>query len=108
MNVLQEILQNKFLNADYQRLVCERAMAFSEAEHQLLCEILNTFDFDVVQEQALVQAVVKQSQFNPNEHHIDDYDEDEDEDVTGVCPHCINPPMPPLRDYYEWRMKSKK
>ena len=72
---------------------------FSENESNLLHEILNKFEFDVIQEQALVQAVMQQVRFDPNAFHIDS----DDEDITGICPHCINPPMPPLRDYLAWR-----
>ena len=75
-------------------------------EQALLDEILERFDFDVVQEQALVQAVMQQSRFDPNASHID-Y-EDEDEETTLICPHCLNPPVPPLRDYYMWREGSRR
>nr|WP_245944061.1 hypothetical protein [Kingella potus] len=76
--------------------------SFSAAETALLEEILVRFDFDVVQAQALAQAVMQQARFDPNALHIEEYD---DEDVTGICPHCLNPPVPPLRDYLMWREK---
>ena len=69
-----------------------------------MAEILTRFTFDPIQEQALAQAVMAQSRFDPNAGHWTDMDDDED--VTGVCPHCINPPAPPLRDYLMWREKS--
>ena len=34
---------------------------------------------------------MQQVRFDPNDYHIDS----DDEDTTGICPHCINPPMPP-------------
>jgi len=43
--------------------------------------------------------LMQQVRFDPNDYHIDS----DDEDTTGICPHCINPPMPPLRDYLVWR-----
>ncbi|MDO5059645.1 MAG: hypothetical protein Q4D82_06845 [Neisseria sp.] len=99
-NALQNLLADKLRNEDYCRLIVQHSAAFSAAEHALLAEILNNFTFDVVQEQALAQAVMQQARFDPNALHIET---DDDEDVTGVCPHCINPPMPPLRDYEMWR-----
>ena len=92
-------LQQKITNDDYFRLIHTHQQTLSEAEQNLLNEILERFDFDVIQAQALVQAVLQQARFNPNALHI----EDDDEDVTGVCPHCIRPPIPPLRDYLLWR-----
>ncbi|MDO1509250.1 hypothetical protein LVJ85_07600 [Neisseria sp. Dent CA1/247] len=97
MNI--ELLHRKISNSDYLRLITVNSENFSTAEHELLGEILSGFEFDVVQEQALAQAVMQQARFDPNALHI----EDDDEDITGVCPHCINPPMPPLRDYLVWR-----
>lgn len=94
-----ERLQQKITHDDYLRLIHTHQQAFSQAEQDLLNEILERFDFDVVQAQALAQAVLQQTRFDPNALHI----EDDDEDITGVCPHCINPPMPPLRDYLVWR-----
>ena len=96
------LLNQKIHNADYARLIGRHSSDFSPQETALLQEILQQFEFDVVQQQALVQAVMQQAKFDPNALHI----EDDDEDITGVCPHCINPPMPPLRNYFEWR-KSK-
>ena len=94
-----ERLQHKISNDDYIRLIQTHQQAFSMAETELLNEILERFEFDVIQAQALAQAVLQQARFDPNALHI----EDDDEDTTGVCPHCINPPMPPLRDYLVWR-----
>ena len=54
--------------------------------------------------QALAQAVLQQSRFDPNSGHWADVDDDEDN--VGICPHCINPPAPPLRDYLMWREKQ--
>lgn len=96
------ILKHKIHNTDYAQLITKYAQHFSPAEIQLLTKILEQFEFDPAQSQALVQAVQQQSQFDPNALHI----ETDDEDVTGVCPHCINPPMPPLRDYLMWRQKQ--
>ena len=94
-----DILQQKISNEDYRRLIIGNSKDFSENESNLLHEILNKFEFDVIQEQALVQAVMQQVRFDPNAFHIDS----DDEDIAGICPHCINPPMPPLRDYLAWR-----
>ena len=95
-----DLLTLKIRNPDYIRLIAEHSAGFSDAEHSLLAEIVDNFEFDVVQAQALAQAVLQQSRFDPNALHQDD-----DEDFTGVCPHCINPPMPPLRDYQMWRLQ---
>lgn len=94
-----ELLRRKIGNADYVRLISDNSRSFSRAEHALLHEILSGFDFDVVQAQALAQAVMQQARFDPDALHIGD----DEEDITGVCPHCINPPAPPLRDYLIWR-----
>ena len=98
-----DLLNQKISNTDYARLIDQHSQGFSAPETALLLEILELFIFDVVQQQALVQAVMQQAKFDPNALHI----EDDDEDITGVCPHCINPPMPPLRDYFEWRKSGK-
>lgn len=98
-----DLLNQKISNADYARLIGQYSQGFSTPETALLLEILELFIFDVVQQQALVQAVMQQAKFDPNALHI----EDDDEDITGVCLHCINPPMPPLRDYFEWRKSGK-
>ncbi|MDO4998418.1 MAG: hypothetical protein Q4E16_07240 [Neisseria sp.] len=95
MNFLEKIS-----NEDYARMIVQHSQSFSPAEQDLLQEILTRFEFDIVQQQALAQAVLQQARFDPNALHIES---DDDEDVTGVCPHCINPPMPPLRDYLMWR-----
>ena len=58
----------------------------------------------MVQAQALAQAVMQQARFDPNALH---FEAEDDEDMTGVCPHCINPPVPPLRDYQMWRDMKK-
>lgn len=94
-----DVLRQKISNEDYRRLIIGNSKNLSENESNLLNEILNGFEFDVVQAQALVQAVIQQVRFDPNVFHIDS----DDEDMTGICPHCINPPMPPLRDYLAWR-----
>ena len=98
------LLQQKIQNADYARMIQSNIAPFSPAETDLLAEILSGYEFDVVQQQALVQAVMKQSRFDPDAFH----QEFDDEDVTGICPHCINPPMPPLRDYLVWRQTLAK
>ena len=97
-----ELLNQKIRNPDYIRMILNNSTGFSTAESALLREILESFEFDVVQEQALAQAVMQQARFDPNALHIEEYD---DEDVTGICPHCLNPPMPPLRDYMVWRQR---
>lgn len=94
-----DLLLAKIANEDFRRLIELNIATFSESEHTLLNTILDTFQFDVVQAQALAQAVAQQARFDPDAFHIDS----DDEDITGVCPHCINPPMPPLRDYLAWR-----
>ena len=96
------LITQKIRNPDYARMIEQHRAAFSTAEQDLLHEILMRFDFDVVQAQALTQAVMQQAVFDPNALHIPD----DDEDVSGVCPHCLNPPMPPLRDYLEWRISK--
>jgi len=98
------LLQQKIQNADYARMIQNNIASFSPAETDLLAEILSGYEFDVVQQQALVQAVMQQSRFDPDAFH----QEFDDEDVTGICPHCINPPMPPLRDYLVWRQTLAK
>jgi hypothetical protein len=98
------LLQQKIQNADYARMIQSNIAPFSPAETKLLAEILRGYEFDVVQQQALVQAVMQQSRFDPDAFH----QEFDDEDVTGICPHCINPPMPPLRDYLVWRQTLAK
>ncbi len=95
---------SKIRHPDYRRMIEQHAAAFSPAEAELLGEILNRFEFDPIQEQALVQAVLQQSRFDPNAGHWADLDDEEDN--VGICPHCINPPAPPLRDYLMWREKQ--
>ena len=94
-----DLLTLKIRTPDYIRLIAEHSAGFSDAEQSLLAEIVDNFEFDVVQAQALAQAVMQQARFDPNALHI----EEDDEDITGVCPHCLNPPVPPLRDYLMWR-----
>ncbi|MCF7521688.1 hypothetical protein L4G92_06455 [Neisseria sp. ZJ106] len=94
-----DLLLSKITNSDYRRMIQTACAEFSAAELALLNDILSRFQFDVVQAQALAQAVLQQVRFDPNAFHIDS----DDEDITGVCPHCINPPLPPLRDYLVWR-----
>lgn len=98
-SMLAQLLDCKIANDDYRRMIFNHSADFSDSESVLLNDILSQFEFDVVQAQALAQAVMQQVRFDPNAFHIDS----DDEDVTGVCPHCINPPMPPLRDYLAWR-----
>ncbi|QEY24752.1 hypothetical protein [Neisseria animalis] len=99
MSNLTALLQQKISHSDYRDMIIRHSKDFSSGEIRLLEEILQRFGFDVVQEQALAQTVLQQARFDPDAFHIDS----DDEDVTGVCPHCINPPMPPLRDYLQWR-----
>ena len=94
-----QLLVQKIRNDDYARLIVAHSRHFSPAEAALLQEILEAYEFDVVQAQALAQAVMQQARFDPNALHI----EEDDEDITGVCPHCLNPPVSPLRDYEMWR-----
>lgn len=94
-----DLLNQKISNEDYCRMIHDQSQQFSVGELNLLHKILAQFEFDVIQAQALAQAVLQQVRFDPNAFHVD-FD---DEDMTGVCPHCINPPMPPLRDYLIWR-----
>ena len=100
-----QILSQKIAFADYRQTIAQTAAKFSPAEQELLVEILQRFMFDTVQEQALVQAVLQQSRFDPNAGHWDAADDDEN--MTGVCPHCLNPPAPPLRDYLMWRERQR-
>ena len=100
MTELNSLLMQKIHFADYRHTITQLAASLSVPEQNLLIEIMLRFDFDVVQEQALVQAVRQQSRFDPNAGHWGVAD---DEDITGVCPHCLNPPAPPLRDYLLWR-----
>lgn len=99
--MIEQLLRQKLFNADYIRLI-ERTeqQHFGQDERGLLQQILLQFDFDVLQEQALVQAVLEQARFNPWAGH-----EDDDEDGMP-CPHCLNPPLPPLYDYQAWRKQS--
>ena len=92
----------EYLAASGADIVCVQELKAQETD--LLAEILSGYEFDVVQQQALVQAVIQQSRFDPDAFH----QEFDDEDVTGICPHCINPPMPPLRDYLVWRQTLAK
>ncbi|MDO4641139.1 MAG: hypothetical protein Q4A84_05480 [Neisseria sp.] len=101
--MFSEILHRKIKNADYIRLIEQNCAGFSAAEQALLEEIVSVFEFDVIQAQALAQAVAQQARFDPNVSHIEF---DDDEDTTAICPHCLNPPMPPLLDYREWRKRG--
>ena len=65
---------NKIKHADYRRMIERFSENFSAAETALLNEILTRFEFDPVQEQALVQAVMQQSRFDPNTGHWDSGD----------------------------------
>lgn len=97
------LLEQKISDIYYRQLIIQYSENFSLAEQNLLTEIMERFDFDAVQIQALVQAVLQQSRFDPNMNHIEEY---EDEEVTGICAHCLNPPVPPLRDYLMWRERQ--
>ncbi|EGY52372.1 hypothetical protein [Neisseria shayeganii] len=101
---LTELLAGKIANADCLRLIERDRAGFSAAETELLAEILRDHSFDVVQQQALAQAVSQQARFDPDALH---YEED-DEDTTAICPHCLNPPVPPLRDYLMWRQQQAR
>lgn len=94
------LLNQKIRDASYAEIIGKQRVQFSDAENALLEEILSAFEFDAVQTQALAQAVLQQARFDPNALHIESFD---DEDVTGICQHCLNPPVPPLRDYLMWR-----
>ncbi|QMT32751.1 hypothetical protein LNQ82_09285 [Conchiformibius steedae DSM 2580] len=102
MPQLDTLLREKIAFDDYSRLIAQHSSRFSAAETALLQEILRDFTFDTAQAQALANAVLQQSRFDPNAAHIFD----DDEDFTGVCPHCLNPPVPPLRDYQMWREQN--
>lgn len=94
---------HKIKHVDYQETIKRCYLNFSTEEQALLNEILLRFDFNPMQEQALVQAVLQQSRFDPNLGHFDEFD---DEESSTICPHCINPPAPPLRDYLMWRERN--
>lgn len=102
MNHLDTLLHEKIAFEDYKRLIMQNSSRFSAAEMALLNKILRDFAFDAAQAQALANAVLQQSRFDPNAAHIFD----DDEDFTGVCSHCLNPPIPPLRDYQMWREQN--
>lgn len=99
---LQQLLNDKIQDSGYRQTIISYAARFSPAEQQLLHEILNRFTFDPMQAQALVQAVIQQSRFDPNAAHISG---DDDDESTAICAHCLNPPVPPLRDYHMWRTR---
>lgn len=92
---------NKIQHIDYRETIMRYYEDFSKDEQVLLIEIIQRFEFNPIQEQALVQAVLQQSRFDPNVGHFDD-----DDDGIAICPHCINPPAPPLRDYLMWRERD--
>ena len=100
---MRTLIEQKISNGDYARMIETHCQPFSGPENELLEEILQRFEVDVVQQQALAQAVMQQARFDPNALHIEEF---EDEDVTGRCPHCLNPPVPPLRDYLMWRERQ--
>lgn len=99
------LLPGKIGFPEYATLIARCYPAFSGPEQALLTDILRAFDFDAVEAQALAQAVLLQSRFDPNAQHLSS--DDDDEDVTGICPHCLNPPVPPLRDYWQWRKQKQ-
>ncbi|SOD69774.1 hypothetical protein SAMN02746062_01831 [Alysiella filiformis DSM 16848] len=96
------ILAQKIADPHYRQLIEQYAAQFSPAERDLLAEIVQRFEFDAIQTQALVQAVLQQSRFDPNANHL----ADDEEEGVGICPHCLNPPVPPLRDYAMWREQN--
>ncbi|MCP2040469.1 F0F1-type ATP synthase delta subunit [Neisseria sp. HSC-16F19] len=102
METLTPLLQQKIRHSDYADMIARTAAQLSRSEQDLLAEIVTAFDFDAVQAQALAQAVLQQSRFDPFALHI----EEDEEDFTGICPHCLNPPVPPLRDYQMWRQQA--
>lgn len=102
MEILTPLLQRKIRQADYAGLIARTAAQLSPGEQELLAEIVTSFDFDAVQAQALAQAVLQQIRFDPFALHVDE----DEEDTTGVCPHCLNPPVPPLRDYQMRRQQA--
>lgn len=102
MEDLAKLLCMRLANQEYVDLILKIAQQFSVPEQDLLQQILIEFEFNPIEEQALMQAVLQQSRFDPNAMHIEEYD---DEDTTAICPHCINPPKPPLRDYQMWRTR---
>lgn len=67
-----DLLTLKIRNPDYIRLIAEHSAGFSDAEQSLLAEIVDNFEFDVVQAQALAQAVMQQARFDPNALHIEE------------------------------------
>ena len=56
MTIQTDLLHEKISNEDYQRLIVKHSESFSDGEIRLLNEILEKFEFDVVQEQALAQC----------------------------------------------------
>ena len=101
------LLNQKIYDAHYRDLMMKFSSSFSAVEMALLNEIVEKFQFDnPIYVQALAQAVVQQSRFDPNANHIADEFYDEDEESTAICPHCLNPPVPPLRDDAMWREKN--
>jgi hypothetical protein len=101
------LLNQKICDTHYRDLMVRFSSSFSAVEMALLNEIVEKFQFDnPIYVQALAQAVVQQSRFAPNANHIADEFYDEDEESTAICPHCLNPPVPPLRDYAMWREKN--
>ena len=61
-----QLLVQKIRNDDYARLIVAHSRHFSPAEAALLQEILEAYEFDVVQAQALAQAVMQQARFCAN------------------------------------------
>lgn len=57
MTIQTNLLHEKISNKDYQRLIVKHSESFSDGEICLLNEILEKFEFDVVQEQALAQEI---------------------------------------------------
>lgn len=95
---------NKIHHNENRQTLQSLYQTFSPAEQQLLTEILTGYEFNNDQEQKLIQAALQQKHFNPNTHHLNSCEDDEE--TTGVCPHCLTPPIPPLRDYLMWRQNK--
>ena len=71
--VMRTLIEQKISNGDYVRMIETHRQPFSGPENELLEEILQRFEFDVVQQQALVQAVMQQARFDPNALHIEEF-----------------------------------
>jgi len=63
--VMLTLIEQKISNGDYVRMIETHRQPFSGPENELLEEILQRFEFDVVQQQALAQAVMQQARLHP-------------------------------------------